>query len=99
MPITYSFSLLRGSIHDHGTWGIMIPIRGSFVLQDWMVIDNNNAKLLRNYVLSVGSLVQFDYIEGFDWHRSQNMTDCQAVSLHLYGKEYNNDTGEDILMK
>lgn len=83
----------EGQIHDHGTWGIMIALKGSFKLEDWMISEQLGNKVIRNYVMPESGLVTFPFIKGLDWHKNTNMDLFRAMSLHIYGPGYNNDMG------
>ena len=80
-----------GKIHDHGTWGIMMSLVGTFALEDWMVNTSEGNHLIRQYLLPQFGLVHFPYLAGLDWHKNTNMEKFRAMSLHIYGPNYNND--------
>ena len=81
----------EGSIHDHGTWGIMLSLKGKFVLEDWMVKSVQDSFLLRKYIIPQFGLVHFPYRDGFDWHKNTNRENFRSMSLHIYGPNYNNE--------
>jgi len=83
----------EGQIHDHGTWGIMASLKGTFALEDWIVNTKLGTHCTRKYVMPAFGMVHFSYIEGFDWHKNTNMENYRAMSLHIYGPKHNNDLG------
>jgi hypothetical protein len=83
----------QGLIHDHSTWGIMIPILGSFTLEDWRIDEINPPVMIRKYVISNECYAHFPNLFGYDWHKNTNRENSNSISLHIYGPNYNNDYG------
>lgn len=93
MQAHYHSPLYEGQIHDHGTWGMMVSLKGCFALEDWVVNTNRGSHCIRKYTMPETGMVRFPYLEGFDWHKNTNLENNRAISLHIYGPNYKNDYG------
>ncbi len=75
-----------GSIHAHGTWGIFGLLQGSLIVNDWMEINKSFVQV-RSSLIAPESLQLF--VKENDWHSIKTtVKGDQAISLHIYGPNY-----------
>ena len=81
----------EGSIHSHGTWGLVGILNGSLFIDDW---QNDNGKFiqLRASYLSKGSNIIF--FKESDWHKAKSPNNNElTLSIQIYGPNYDMDNG------
>ena len=78
----------RGLIHNHGTIGLMVIITGNFEIEDWINTKDAGFLMSRRYIIGPTMATQIMNANDSDWHRTTNCSNTNAVSLHIYGAEY-----------
>tara|TARA_A200000113_G_scaffold156407_1_gene141070 strand:+ start:394 stop:945 length:552 start_codon:yes stop_codon:yes gene_type:complete len=79
-----------GRIHNHETWGILSIIKGTLKVNDYFIVKDE-LNLIRSSLLQRGSFSSF--LQHSDLHSTETFSNEQAVSFHLYGKEFDIDNG------
>ena len=79
-----------GAPHNHETWGVMCAISGELGVADY-VRQGDNLTLIRKGILKPGATTCF--MKSCDWHSTETFGVKQVVSFHIYGSEFNLQTG------
>ena len=86
------FEVNNHHLHAHKTWGLVYVIKGCLFITDWNEVNGNFVQSIAHY-LTGGSGYCFCYPFS-DWHKVKILGgNKQAVSLHVYGGEFNLDEG------
>lgn len=78
-----------GGIHNHGTWGFFVVLRGLLAVEDHAA---DGPGLLRSSLISAGGAMAFDARS--DWHRVRTFAGEQTKSIHVYGPGFDPRTGQ-----
>lgn len=79
-----------GQIHNHNTWGAIGIINGNFIISDY---SDESGKLIkiRSTYSPKGLVSLFPQIS--DIHALQCLKGLQGISIHIYGKDFDMNTG------
>jgi len=81
-----------GQVHAHGTWGVFWVLQGELLVTD-CALQDGAAAVQRVARLGAGGSQCF-CPPASDWHRvATPETGPQTLSLHLYGPDFDLDTG------
>ena len=79
-----------GQIHNHGTWGMLGIVHGDFIIRDY--ITNYDKLSQVNTTIGSKGLVTY-FPKAYDVHAVESLSGPQGITIHVYGKEFNMDTG------
>ena len=79
-----------GEIHNHNTWGIIGIVNGNFILSDYAKNPEKLTKIRNTYCPK--GLVSF-FPKTSDIHSLECLKGSQGISIHIYGKDFDMDTG------
>ena len=80
----------KGQIHNHNTWGVIGIVNGNFIIRDYSINSRKLIKIRSTY--SSKGLVSF-FPETSDIHSMECLKGLQGISIHVYGKDFDMNTG------
>ena len=80
----------KGQIHNHNTWGAIGIVNGNFIISDYSKISGKLFKIRSTY--AVKGFVSF-FPKASDIHSIECLKGLQGISIHVYGKDFDMNTG------